>query len=214
MATPMQFTEWLEDPLKFCALCWPDIQLYDKQAEILYSLRDDNETVVHAGNELGKDFIAAIAGLWFFMSRAPARVVTTSSSQTQLEQVLWSEMKQRVTTSRFPFPIKMDTLHVRRLGNGPDGYEPLTYMIGHVTREVENLQGHHLPEDKPRCLVIMDEASAIDDKFYDAVDSWAHRKLIIGNPLNTRNFFYRLCRGGDIEDPAAIQVPSAAVDLL
>jgi hypothetical protein len=51
-------------------------------------------------------------------------------------------------------------------------------------------------------LAIFDEASGVPDAFYEAADSWAHRKLIIGNPLSTSNFFYRLCRLGDAEDPA------------
>ena len=67
------------DPLKFVALCWPELTLYDKQREILLSVRDHLETFVHAGNELGKDFIAAIVAIWFFSSRQPARVITSSS---------------------------------------------------------------------------------------------------------------------------------------
>ena len=30
----------------------------------------------------------------------------------------------------------------------------------------------------------------------------AHRKLVIGNPISNHNFFYRLCRNGDVSDPA------------
>ena len=75
-------------------------------------------------------------------------------------------------------------------------------MIGHVTNVVENFQGHHLPSDKPRVLAIFDEASDIEDVFYDAADSWAHRKLVIGNPLSTINFFYFKCKVGDVPDPA------------
>ena len=51
------------DPLKFVALCWPTLKLYDKQREILLSVRDNLETFTHAGNELGKDFIAAIVAI-------------------------------------------------------------------------------------------------------------------------------------------------------
>jgi hypothetical protein len=80
--------------------------------------------------------------------------------------------------------------------------EPLDYVIGHVTNEVENFQGHHLPNDKPRVLAIFDEASGVPDTFSDASDSWAHRKLVIGNPLSLNNFFYRYCRAGDVPDPA------------
>ena len=83
------------DPLKFVAICWPDLKLYDRQREILLSARDNLETFVHASNEMGKDFIAAITAVWFFASRQPARVITSSSSQTQLESILWSEIRHR-----------------------------------------------------------------------------------------------------------------------
>ena len=77
-----------------------------------------------------------------------------------------------------------------------------TFLFGHVTNLVENFQGHHLPNDKPRVLAIFDEASGVPDEFFTAAKSWAHRVLVIGNPLSTTNFFYRLCKTGDVADPA------------
>jgi len=72
------------DPLAFQREFWPDVQLYDKQIEILYSLRDNDETFVPAGNMLGKDFIAGYAVLWFFLTRHPCRIVTTSAKDDHL----------------------------------------------------------------------------------------------------------------------------------
>jgi len=191
------------DPLRFISVCWPDMQLYDKQRDVLHSVRDNVETYVHAANELGKTRIAAIAAIWWFASRTPARVITSSSGETQLKQILWTEIRSLIASSAFPLPFRVTTLQIEKL-NDPRGQvtEPLDYVIGHVTNEVENFQGHHLPNDKPRVLAIFDEASGVPDAFFDAADSWAHRKLIIGNPLSTTNFFYRLCRAGDVPDPA------------
>jgi hypothetical protein len=42
------------DPIEFQKLLWPDITFYDKQKEILYSVLDNNETFVPAGNMLGR----------------------------------------------------------------------------------------------------------------------------------------------------------------
>ena len=108
------------DPLRFVALCWPTLKLYDKQREILLSVRDNLETFTHAGNELGKDFIAAIVAIWFFASRTPARVITSSSSETQLNAILWSEIRHRIETSRYPFPFRVTMLRVEKLRT-PDG---------------------------------------------------------------------------------------------
>jgi len=44
----------LLDPIKFINLCWPKVRLYKEQEEILYSLRDNDETFVPAGNMLGR----------------------------------------------------------------------------------------------------------------------------------------------------------------
>lgn len=191
------------DPTAFCALCWPDLQLYDKQVEILYSLRDNYETYVPAGNQLGKDFIAALATLWFFCSRRPCRVVTTSVQAGQLEDVLWSEIRRFIDTSKVRLPIDYKHLylrHVRRDGS----YDPLSSCTGRVVRKGESILGRHLPkgpDGEPRTLAVFDEASGIDDAAYEKTDSWTHRKLIIGNPFPCQNFFYRGVKQGDLPAP-------------
>lgn len=43
----------LRDPLKFARFLWPDIVFYNKQKELLYSIAENDETVVVAGNVLG-----------------------------------------------------------------------------------------------------------------------------------------------------------------
>ena len=195
-------TEYLMDPVKFTSMCWPHLTLYPKQQEILYSIRDNIQTFVHAGNELGKDFISGIAVPHFFASRRPCKVITSSSGETQLKSVLWGEIKERLATSKFEFPFRVSTLQIRRImENGEE--EPLSYVLGHVTKSVENFQGHHLPHDIPRVLALFDEASGIGDEYWEAAQSWFHRALVIGNPLNTTNFFFRECKAGDAPDPAA-----------
>lgn len=213
--------EILNDPVRFVNFVWPDITLYDKQADILYSLRDNEVTVVPAGNDLGKDFVAGLAALWFFCSRTPCRVITTSSGQSQLKSVLWGEIRRFVATAKAPLPIMPNDLMLRYIQ--PDGsLEPRSYLKGLCTSEEENLQGHHLEWGKrpgvttreeleafyghglpgsvqlPRTLCIFDEASGIETKFYEAVDTWAHRKLIIGNPLPCTNFFFNFTERGDV----------------
>jgi hypothetical protein len=41
------------DPAGLKDVLWPDVVFYDKQWEIIYSLRDNDETMVVAGNMLG-----------------------------------------------------------------------------------------------------------------------------------------------------------------
>ena len=59
------------EPILFFRLLWPEVRFYDKQIEIIESVRDNDETFVPAGNMLGKDYVAAAVALWFFLTRHP-----------------------------------------------------------------------------------------------------------------------------------------------
>jgi hypothetical protein len=192
------------DPIDFAAVLWPNITFYDKQREIIYSVVHNDETFVPAGHMLGKDFVAAFVSLWFFLSRVPCRVVTTSADYPQLEAVLWGEIRRFVQTAAFPLeapagPLVVNHLHIRKVINGTvDG---LSYLVGRVSAKGEGMQGHHIAEvgDRiPRTLWIADEASGVDDAGYKAADTWARRKLVIGNPYPCTNFFRTGVKGGDL----------------
>jgi hypothetical protein len=193
------------DPVRFISRYWPDIRLYDKQWEILYSVQDNDETYVPAGNMLGKDFIAGLTALWFFLSRHPCRIVTTSVDHTQLEGVLWGEIRRFVQSAAQPLdtnhggPLLVNHLHIRKVVKGK--VCGLSYLIGRVAAKGEGMLGHHIAEQGdgiPRTLFIADEASGVDDVSYERSDTWARRKLIIGNPYPCSNFFYRGVQGGDV----------------
>lgn len=191
----------LSDPLRFQQWVWPDFHLYDRQVEILYSLRDNDETVVPAGHQLGKDFISAMAAIWWFSSRSPARVVTTSVKYDQLNDVLWGEIRRLLEQAKVKLPLDYSHLKIRQLRKNGE-FVPLSELVGQqVGSKHEGLFGRHLPRDIPRTLVIFDEASGIDQEVYEGTDTWAHRKLIIGNPYPCTNFFYKSVREGDIKAP-------------
>lgn len=195
-----------DDPIKFVGLYWPEIRLYDKQIEILRSLRDNSETFVHAGAALGKDFISSLGVLWFFCSRAPCKVIISSASEDHLRTVLWGEIQERIRTSRFPLHIKVDYMRVRRWTDAKEtDFDPQSYIEGRVTNRVEAFAGVHLDNDKPRVLCLFDEASSISDAFFESAQSWAHRILVIGNPLNTTNFFYKQCKAGNRQRPEHVR---------
>lgn len=190
----------LSDPLYFKELCFPHIKFYDRQVDIIRSVVENDTTIVPAGNALGKDFIAAFICLWFFCSRSPCRVVTHSVDQPQLKGVLWGEIRRFVDTSRVKLPIEVGDLFIRQV-RADGSYEPLSYLIGRVTRKGEGLLGHHVARTRdgiPRTLFLADEASGIDDEAWEKVDTWAHRKLAIGNPYPCQNFFYKEVKEGDV----------------
>ena len=192
------------DPFNFFALVWPNMVMTSKQAEIVQSVVDNHTTVVPAGNDQGKDFIAARICLWFFCSRSPCKVVTHSVDQPQLKGVLWGEMRRAIEEAVLKMPLNVrEDMYMQFIR--PDGTaNPLSYLIGRVTRKGEGLLGHHIAEGEdrvPRTFFLADEASGVDDEAWEKVDTWAHRKLAIGNPYPTTNFFYKAVKRGNIPDP-------------
>ena len=193
------------DPFELKRLLWPHVRFYAKQRDIIRSVWEDDETIVHAGNMLGKDFVAAFVVLAFFLTRVPCRIVTTSVDGAQLEGVLWGEMRRFIQEAAHPLdaahggPLVINHLHLRRVYRGQ--VCGVSYCIGRVAARGEGMLGHHVAatgDGVPRTLFVADEASGVDDVSYERADTWARRKLVIGNPFPCENFFKRAVRGGTL----------------
>ena len=58
---------------------WPDVRFYKQQCEIIQSVEENAETVVVAGNQLGKDFVGIRFSLFYslvgfvFLASSPAK---------------------------------------------------------------------------------------------------------------------------------------------
>lgn len=216
----------LSDPLRFGKLFWPDVNFYDKQREVIYSVRDNDETFVPAANKMGKDFVAAFICLWFFMTRKPCRVVTTSAGADHL-RVLWGEIGRFIQRSRVPLsskeggPLVVNYQDIRRV-DGAGKIDPLSYITGLVASSdnIAKMQGHHATPETldaandgvPRTLFLPDECSSVVDDYYKMASTWAKRVLGIGNTWPCNNFFKRAIkgnpgtndRGGDIPRPDGV----------
>jgi hypothetical protein len=139
-----------QDPLLFFHLCWPEVSFYESQRQIILSVRDNDETFVPAGNKLGKDFVAGGIVLWFFLTRSPCRVVTTSAKDDHLK-VLWGEIGRFLQTSRIPLtedrggPLLMKHQDLRKLDLTTRRQCPISYLIGMVASSdtMAAMQGHH-----------------------------------------------------------------------
>ena len=199
----MSPTEW-QDPLKFVRLVWPDVRLYDKQREIMKSVELDDETYVVAGNMLGKDFIAGLIVLWFFLTRSPCRIVTTSVDHSQLEGVLWGEIRNFIQTAAYPLsatsggPLIVNHMHLRQVWRS--GICGKSYVIGRVAAKGEGMLGHHInsSDGVPRTMLLTDEASGVDDVTYERGSTWMRRFLAIGNGYHCDNFFRKGIKAGTL----------------
>lgn len=204
----MNFHQKPKSLVKLAYWLWPTIRLAEYQRDIMQSVEENDETVVVAGNMLGKDCISAIIAITFFLSRNPCRIVTTSADAPQLEAVLWGEIRRWIGESRYNLdskkggPLLINHLHIRKVLNPADGTLcPLSYIIGRVSAKGEGLLGHHIAETGngiPKTLLIVDEASGVEDEAFERSDTWAKRKLVIGNPYPCANFFFKAVKGGNV----------------
>ena len=179
-------------------------QFWAAQRSICEALVDDSVTTVAvpAGHSVGKSFAAARIIEGWLLLHPHSMVVSTGPSNTQIEEVLWKEVREchrrscvanlgRLTAN----PQKLD------FGNGH-------HALGYSTNKAERLQGHHA---KGPVLVVVDEASGVEDpEVWATLTSLKPRKrLLISNPLRPSGPFYDACQRAQ-DDPGVrlIKIPS------
>ncbi len=165
-----------------------------RQSEICDSVVKYRDTAVYTGNMLGKDWILGTLVPWWLWTKRDAMVIVTGPSQRQLGSITWKEIKQAIKGARFPLRCKISQgiqtspLTITR----PNG----KIALGYSTTSVERAAGHH----GPNILVIVEEASGVEDETWDAVNSWGYRRLLaIGNPTRCDGRFIALIRQADAD---------------
>lgn len=160
---------------------------WSKQQDILRSVAHCPRTSVRACHGPGKTATAAQAALWFLDTRENSRVVTTAPIWAQVEQLLWREIRGAVARAhlagrgrRFPVP------NATKLEIGDQWF-----AIGLSTNEPERFQGHHADH----LLLIVDEASGVDERIYEAAEGFmtaeGAKVLLLGNPTKVGGTFHR-----------------------
>jgi hypothetical protein len=197
------------DVFAFQRALWPDVKFYDRQWELILSVEQDAvETYCVAAHQVGKDFVAAFVALRFFLKWGPpdtVRVVTTSVKDDHL-RVLWGEIGRYLDTAAVPLtrdrggPLVVNHREIRKVRQSAGRLDKISYLIGTVSERGEGLAGHHAKHT----LLIVDEASGVDDVVYERSSTWAKRCLIFGNPYTPpggTNFFKRAVEAGDVLMP-------------
>lgn len=209
-------------PLEVLSYLWPDVELYDKQREMVLSVRDSVETIVVAGNQLGKDFVAGYICLSFFLwpmlyfspkyvaevesFRTPKndphtrRIITTSVASYHLA-VLWAEIgwwartcKQDLFSGSEAILMLDKQIRFVQESGVEDERNLRNYMKGQVSAKGEGMAGHHAMYT----LGVVDEASGMDDEVYDRFRGWTKRRLLFGNPEACENRFKEHYKAGDL----------------
>lgn len=182
------YEAYRHDPVAFFeyALGWKPWQ---KQAEVAEALMNDQRVSVVSCNGAGKTTLGARILLWFLCTRRDAVIVTTAPTWHQVG-LLWREVRTAYRTALRPLP---GNLMATRLEVGPTWY-----AMGLSTDREERFQGFHAKGmnkgEDGGLLVIVDEASGVEDPIFDAMRGYLTSKncyvLLQGNGNRSEGAFY------------------------
>ena len=131
-------------------------------------------TAVKACHSSSKTYTVARLALWWLFRYSDGIVITTASSWTQVERVLWAEIHEALELSRIAFPEANKT----ELALGPKNY-----IIGLSTNQAARFRGFH----SGHVLLIFDEAPGIRGEIWEelpGIMAGGHVRIIaLGNPV-------------------------------
>ncbi len=207
-----------------------DADPWEAQEAVLRALAEERRVTVRSCHGVGKSWLSACAVLWFLYTRAPVTVLTTAPTHRQVREVLWREIRRlyrRLPAGLGGVPLPRGELRETALRLADD-----RFALGLTTDEPDRFQGFHAPH----LLVVVDEASGVDESIYHAIDGvltgGEARLLLVGNPLHAAGQFYEShrregwrafaisaldspnVRGRDLEDPLSRDAPPARPGLV
>lgn len=172
---------WRSNPEYFAKTLFNSV-LWDKQIEVMNSVRDNPKTAAKSGNTTGKSYDAALIAMWFLLSHYPSKVITTAPGWNQVENILWKEiasLSRKATILGHPIGGQLLASELK--------LNEEWFAIGISTDDVNRMQGFH----SPYLLVIIDEALGVPPMIWEAIQSLhPYRVLAIGNPLDPIGDFY------------------------
>ena len=175
---------WMAKPEKFFkdVLGW---EPWDKQVQILHSIRDNRETMVQSCHAAGKSWLAAGIVIWWLITRFNSKVITTAPTWRQVEDVLWAKIASQAS--------KAPVLGLKPLKTAVQMGDDW-FARGLSTRQPEKFSGYH-----GNVLMVIDEASGVVGENlwaamdFNLTDFKNDRMLAIGNPTDPTGEFHRRC---------------------
>lgn len=155
-----------------------------RQAELLGAVAKHPRVACRSGHKIGKSAAVSALALWWVASRQRGRVVLTSPTGRQVEEIIWREVRALYRSARQPIGGEIAKLPSTGLRFG-DGRS----IIGFATDEPERFAG--LSGDE--LLFVVDEASGVDERIFEALEGnragGAH-VVLTGNPTQTSGTFF------------------------
>lgn len=209
------------DPVGFCENVL-GVEPWSAQVEILEAVRDHPRVAVRSGHKIGKSRSAAVVALWFYCSWPDARVVMSSTTARQVDQILWREIRmvrarggrclvcksailrllaEGVThveaEHRYPRPCPHSALIEEEPGElARTGIKSADFreIVGFTAKEAEAVAGI----SGENLCYILDEASGIPQLIFDAIEgnrAGGARLVMFSNPTKNEGEFYEAFHG-------------------
>lgn len=164
------------------------IHLWDKEKEIIESIRDNRKTTIRSCHGSGKTFTVASGALWFLAAFQPSIVVDTAPTHRQVANQFWREFRRAHKRAK----INLGGELLKTQYNIDEDW----YAIGVSTKETtgedtaDKFQGFH----GENILFIVDEASGVLDAIMEAIDGAMSGGLTVrlvytGNPTRRTGRF-------------------------
>lgn len=187
------------------------VEPWSRQIEIIEAVRDHRRVAVRSGHKVSKSNSAAGIALWFYCSFRDARVIMTSATARQVEQILWRELRMMRTRSgrctackhedpdglRIPVPCAHSAMIDGEQGElARTGLKARDFreIVGFTAKDAEAMAGI----SGRNMLYIIDEASGVDDAIFEAIEgnrAGGARIIMFGNPTRNEGEFYEAFHG-------------------
>lgn len=156
-----------------------------QQAILLNSVAKNRRVAVKSGHGIGKSSSLAWLTIWWLSVYGRARVVATAPSLPQLKSVLWPEIAIWLNRSTIKDYFELTATRLYLIENREESFAELR-----TASKEESLQGIH----RENLLLIMDEASGIDDSIHvmlkGAMTNKNNKIVQVGNPIRTSGYFF------------------------
>lgn len=195
------------DPVRFSREIL-GVDPWSKQIEILEAVRDHPRVAIASGHKVGKSFTAGELALWYYCSYEAARVVMTSTTSRQVDEILWREIRMLLAragrcvackrellenpAARIPRPCPHSSLvdgelgDLARTGLKSDDFREIVGFTAKQGEAVAGISGENV-------LYIVDEASGVPTEIYEAIEgnrAGSARLVLFGNPTRNSGEFY------------------------
>jgi hypothetical protein len=179
--------KWQKDPVGFARML-SEVP-YPHQVDFFEAILHNPLVAISSGQKIGKTWFLAVTMWWYFCSYPNAKVTLTATTETQVDNVVWDEMKnirRRALAKGIDLLAGGTMAENPRTGiESPDGRS----VRGLTVRQIEAMGGI----SGENMLFVADEASSLSGKLAEAMagnTAGDARMLWTSNPTRSEGPFY------------------------